>query len=233
MTKEMNDITLHEATTPRKDTLSSGLVISQTPALNEVSKALTTLGSAIAHDTPITTNDLKHLEGALASLMVDIGGEPVPLEALPTNENILLWKEIEAGNFKNHRKITFLTPRVAQLLSAYKETLSLPGITTLSDTVAQALAKHQGYLILPGLTTLTTTTAQALATHKGGYLSLNALTTLSDTVAVALAKHQGFLHLPSITTLSTTTAQALAKHQGTIHCNQKIRDHIKRFKTST
>ena len=85
MPEHLSDTILHEATTPRKDTLSSGLVISQTPALNEVSKALTTLGSAIAHDTPITTNDLKHLEGALRALTVDVGGEPVPLEALPTN----------------------------------------------------------------------------------------------------------------------------------------------------
>ena len=168
MTKEMNDITLHEATTPQEDTLSSGLVISQTPALKEVSEALTTLKKNIDHDTPITKKHLKHLEGALASLMVDIGGEPVPLEALPTNENILLWQEIAAGNFENHRKITFLTPRVAQLLSTHKGDLSLNGITTLSDTAAQALAAHKGrYLYLRGITTLSDTAAQALAKHQG------------------------------------------------------------------
>mgnify|MGYP001594860790 CR=1 FL=1 len=210
MTKEMNDITLHEATTPREDTLSSGLVISQTPALKEVSKALTTLKKNIDHDTPITKKHLKHLEGALRALTVDVGGEQMTIEEIKNNpdlkENILLWQEIAAGNFENHNKITFLTPRVAHLLSAYEGNLYLDGITTLSDTAAQALAKHQGILFLDGITTLTDTVAQALATHKGN-LSLDGITTLTDTVA-----------------------QALAQHQGIIHCKRKIKDHINRFR---
>ena len=62
--------------------------------------------------------------------------------------------------------------------------------TGISDEAAKIISNYRGSLYLNGLTELSDAAAEALSKHQGG-LDLGRLTKLSDAAADALSKHQG------------------------------------------
>lgn len=98
-----------------------------------------------------------------------------------------------------------------ELLSAYKGTLFLDGLTDLDAQGAALLAKHKGdRLSLSGLTELQPGVAENLGRFKGA-IRFNGLKSLNAADAEALTKQGGDLSLNGITDLDQNTIVHLAK----------------------
>jgi hypothetical protein len=131
-----------------------------------------------------------------------------------------------------------ILPEVAEALSAYQGSLSLPelqeitqraagalakhggsslalGLKDLSPEVAEALSAYQGSLWLPELQEITPRATAALAKHRGRSLWLG-LVELSPEVAEALSSYEGDLSLPQLKAMSAEVAKRLAPHKGTL-----------------
>ena len=163
----------------------------------KVTESLDTLHDTITHDRPITESTLSGLTTAIGTLSInvnDITMSVAETENIPDfKRNLEIFKEIQGGDFNNHKHLTFITPLISEHLSKYKGNLFLRGLTTITDTAAEHLSKHEGFLGLSGLTTLSDAAAEHLSKHEGP-LNLNGLTTLSDVAAKHLSKHE-YLHV--------------------------------------
>jgi transposase-like protein len=153
-----------------------------------------------------------------------IGTEIYPNSKKKNNEKTksdgIIFNEIRSKNFRNTDKLEIITDEIAEILSNYKENLSLNSLTSLSDTAAKYLSKHNGiHLSLNGLTSLSDTAAGHLSKHSGNLLSLRGLTSLSEIAAEHLSEHEGFLDLAGLTSISKPIAETLSKHKGHVYLN--------------
>jgi len=169
--------------------------------LNKVATDISEIKNRIDHDQPITEKNILELKENINNLTIDIGGEKVPIGEIKNNKeikrNLEIFKEIEAGNFKNHKELTSITSKAAESLSKHKGNLDLIGLTFLSDNAAESLSKHKGPLFLDGLTSLSDNVAKSLSKHEEGRLYLGGLIPLSDNVAESLSKSTGELIVPN------------------------------------
>ena len=87
------------------------------------------------------------------------------VEEIKKNQGI--FDEIMQGDYSNHEKLTYITPKVARELIKYKKGLDLSGLTSISVEIARELAKHEIWIALSGLASITVEVARELAKHKG------------------------------------------------------------------
>jgi hypothetical protein len=112
-------------------------------------------------------------------------------------------------------EIESLTIEQAQrLVTEFKGSLFLNGLTTLSDEATKALAQHKGDVLdLNGLTTFSADAAKALVESKNWNGHLSGITAFAspDSVAIAqaLATRKGPLALPNRKKISPRTLSAL------------------------
>jgi len=177
---------------------AEGFEIVKGDELNKVGQSIGGIKNRIDHDEDITDDDILQIKEAINNLTIDILGEKVLINEVKDKkgllENIEILKEIEQGNFKNHKKLIFITDNAAESLSKHEGRLFLNGLTSLADNQAESLSKHKKWLGLDGLTSLTDNQAESLSKHEGS-LFLSGLTSLTDNQAESLSKHEGNLYV--------------------------------------
>jgi len=185
--------------------------------LNKITTNISEIKEKIDHDQPITEKKILELKENINNLTIDIGGEKMPIKEIKNikdlKRNVEIFKEIETGNFENHRKLTFITSKIV-------------------DKVTESLDKHKRkWLILSDLTFLSDNVAKSLSKYKGGWLRLDGLTSISDNAAESLSKQKGgYLNLYGLILLSDNAAKSLSGHES-LDVPDNIRQQINKFKT--
>jgi hypothetical protein len=148
-------------------------------------------------------------------------------EEIEQNKDI--WQEILDGNFKNHRKLTFLIPSVALALSQFKEMwLSLSDLQSINKDIALTLIQFQGmWISLNGLQSINEDIAIALSQFQGQRLFLEGLQSMNKEIAMALSMFQGKrLFLNGLQSIDKDSALALAQLEGKLYVSDEIQKQI-------
>ncbi|MFA6296033.1 MAG: hypothetical protein WC663_01650 [Patescibacteria group bacterium] len=164
---------------PSKQT-EGGLEIAKTPESKTVVDLANEFHEAIQNDSPITYGKVEDFREALGKMKFNIDGELMTIEEarkIPNlKENLKIMKEIEAGNFNNIYKLTYLTDRIAESLSRSQNDLRLNRLTSLSDLSAASLSHHQGNLYLNSLNSISNKAAKFLSHHRGNVYANDEIT---------------------------------------------------------
>ena len=107
--------------------------------------------------------------------------------------NLLIWKEICAGEFERKHDLTALSEKAAECLAVWKEPdLFINQLANLTPGAAQELLKWKGkWLGLNGLIELSPETASYLFNWEGEWVSLNGLIYMNSESSAYLSKWTG------------------------------------------
>lgn len=189
--KEKGENNINESVpeTPKK--AGGEFEIAQTSELLDAARELGEVEGTILHDRQVTLGSLEKMKDAFSKIVLHVGGEDISLEMIMSDpelqKNVIIWKEIEEGNFMHYGDLTELPSMIAEKLVERFEDLAFFRLKRISDAAAKHLGKHDGYLSLGGITELSDNVAEHLSRHSGS-LHFDDLGSLSETVASFLSR---------------------------------------------